>query len=155
MAAHLFIVYYAAMATMTPPVALAAYTAAGIADADPMKVGWTAVKIGIVAFIIPYVFVYQPQIILQGHVGWDMLLSIMFTLFAVVALAGGLNQYLFRIAKKYEMVLLFIAAILMLVPYYIPNCIGFAILVVIAVLQYKDKKKGIGLPIPPLEQTQQ
>ena len=160
MAAHMFILYYAAMATMTPPVALAAYTAAGIAEADPMKVGWTAVRLGVVAFIIPYVFVYQPWIILQfeNSTVLNTVASIAFTVAAVVSLAAGLNQYLFRNSKKWESVAFLVAAAAMLVPYYGPNVAGLVVLVAVSILQLRDAKKGIGVekidddpPAPPQE----
>ena len=160
MAAHMFILYYAAMATMTPPVALAAYTAAGIAEADPMKVGWTAVRLGVVAFIIPYVFVYQPWIILQfeNSTVLNTVASIAFTAAAVVSLAAGLNQYLFRNSKKWESIAFLVAAAAMLVPYYGPNVAGLVLLVVVSILQIRDAKKGIGVekidddpPAPPQE----
>jgi TRAP transporter 4TM/12TM fusion protein len=65
-AAHLFIFYYAILAQITPPVALAAYTGAGIAKANPMKTGWMAFFISLVAFLIPFTFVYDPSLLLEG-----------------------------------------------------------------------------------------
>lgn len=66
MAAHMFILFFAAVATMTPPVATAAFAAAGIADAEPMRVGFLACRIGLVAFIMPYIFIYQNALLLIG-----------------------------------------------------------------------------------------
>ena len=65
-AAHLFIFYYAILAQITPPVALAAYTGAGIAKANPMKTGWMAFFISLVAFLVPFAFVYDPSLLLEG-----------------------------------------------------------------------------------------
>jgi TRAP transporter 4TM/12TM fusion protein len=65
-AAHLFIFYYAILAQITPPVALAAYTGAGIAKSNPMKTGWMAFFISLVAFLIPFTFVYDPSLLLEG-----------------------------------------------------------------------------------------
>jgi TRAP transporter 4TM/12TM fusion protein len=64
--AHLFIFYFACLSAITPPVALAAYVGAGIAAADPWKVGWTAVRLGIIKFIIPFIFVYRPGMLIVG-----------------------------------------------------------------------------------------
>lgn len=64
--AHLFIFYFACLSAITPPVALAAFVAAGIANANPFKVGFTAVRMGIIKFIIPFMFVYRPGMMIQG-----------------------------------------------------------------------------------------
>lgn len=66
MVAHMFCFYFGVMAQITPPVCLASFTAAGIAKADSWKTGWTAFFFAFVAFLVPYVFVYQPAILLQG-----------------------------------------------------------------------------------------
>lgn len=144
MSAHLFIVYFAAMATMTPPVSLAAYTAAGIADADPMRVGFTAVRIGIVAFIIPYVFVYQPQLILQTTHPWDTIFTTIFTSFGVAALTTGMNKWLFRTNKLWETGVLLISCLMMFVPYYTINTVGLVLFLIVAALQFKTRVKNTG-----------
>ncbi|MEL7623696.1 MAG: TRAP transporter permease [Clostridiales bacterium] len=146
MAAHLFIVYFSAMATMTPPVSLAAYTAAGIADADPIKVGFTAVRIGIVAFVIPFVFIYQPQIILQSTNYIDTVFSVIFTLFGVVALTGGINSWFFRILSYWEIGVMLVACLLMFLPYYLLNIIGLVIFIAITFYLYRTKDKAVALP---------
>src|SRR5690606_21280185 len=68
-AAHMFVLYFACLSAITPPVALAAYAAAGLADAPVSKVGWLAVKLGLTGFIIPFFFVVEPSILLLGRVG--------------------------------------------------------------------------------------
>lgn len=67
--AHMFVFYYAVMSAITPPVALAAYAAAGIAGTDPMKTGVEAFRLGIAAFIVPFMFMYSPEILMVGSVG--------------------------------------------------------------------------------------
>jgi TRAP-type uncharacterized transport system fused permease subunit len=142
MAAHLFIVYYSAMATMTPPVALAAYTAAGIAEADPMKVGFEAVKIGIVAFIIPYVFVFRPELILEGDNYLHIALSVIFTTIGVVALTTGVNNWLFRENKRWEQFALLLSSVMLFVPYYSVNIVGCAIFLFVTIEQYRSLKSN-------------
>jgi TRAP transporter 4TM/12TM fusion protein len=66
--AHMFVFYYAVMSAITPPVALAAYAAAGIAGTDPMKTGVESFRLGIAAFIVPFMFIYSPQLLMEG--GW-------------------------------------------------------------------------------------
>lgn len=69
MAAHFFVMYFGMMSMITPPIALAAFAAASIAKADPMKTGWASVKFGWVAFIIPFLFAYSPSLIMIGDAG--------------------------------------------------------------------------------------
>ncbi len=64
--AHLFLVYFAAMSAITPPIAVAAFTAAPIANANPMKIGWQAVRLAAVGFVFPFIFVFRPGLLLQG-----------------------------------------------------------------------------------------
>ena len=65
-AAHMFLLYYSILSQITPPVALAAYAAGNIADANPNKVGFTAMRLGVIAFIIPFFFVYGPALLMIG-----------------------------------------------------------------------------------------
>ena len=66
MASHMFVMYFGMMSMITPPVALAAYAAASLAGTDPMKTGWTAVRFGWIAYIIPFLFVRSPSLLLDG-----------------------------------------------------------------------------------------
>jgi TRAP-type uncharacterized transport system fused permease subunit len=68
MAAHMFVMYFGMMSMITPPVALAAFAAASLAQTDPMKTGWAAVRFGWVAYIIPFLFVRAPSLLMQGDV---------------------------------------------------------------------------------------
>jgi TRAP transporter 4TM/12TM fusion protein len=94
MAAHLFILYFAALSGITPPVALAAYAGAGIANANMMKTALIACKITIVAFIIPYVFVYNPDMIFQGNNSISIfLIVLLYITILPTSLAWGLWGY--------------------------------------------------------------
>ena len=66
MAAHMFVMYFGMMSMITPPVAIAAYAAASIAGSDPMKTGWAAVRFGWIAYVIPFLFVGAPSLLLDG-----------------------------------------------------------------------------------------
>jgi TRAP-type uncharacterized transport system fused permease subunit len=66
MASHMFVMYFGMMSMITPPVALAAYAAASLAHTDPMKTGWIAVRFGWIAFIIPFLFIRAPSLLLEG-----------------------------------------------------------------------------------------
>jgi len=91
---HLFILFYAAMATITPPVALTAFAAAAIADTSPLKVALQAMRIGISAYLLPFVFVYRPEILLYGT--WTQTLMIFSSAtFGVWLIAAGLENWWF------------------------------------------------------------
>jgi len=87
---HMLILYYAVINCITPPVALAAYFAAGIAKADPMRTAFTATKLGIMAYFVPIIFVYNQEIILVGTTG-NIILSISLCVLSMFVLAMGLN----------------------------------------------------------------
>jgi TRAP transporter 4TM/12TM fusion protein len=93
MAGNLFLVYFAALSAMTPPVAVAAYAAAPIADANPLQVGFTAVRVCIAAFIVPFAFVYGPELLLNGPI-WAIALNFATAAVGVVLLAASLEGWL-------------------------------------------------------------
>jgi TRAP-type uncharacterized transport system fused permease subunit len=93
--AHLFIVFFASMSAITPPVAVAAFAAASIAGANPMQIGLLACRIGIVAFLLPFAFVYQPGVLMIGE-PVTIAIQIAAALAATVALAGAAEAWLGR-----------------------------------------------------------
>lgn len=91
LAAHMFVMYYACISTITPPVAFTAYAAAGIAKADPNETGWIATRLGIAAYIIPFAFVYNPAILWSGN-WYEILWATLMGLLCGYALACGTNS---------------------------------------------------------------
>lgn len=123
--AHMFLLYFASMSSITPPVAIAAYTAAAISDSSPMKVGLQSVRLGIVGFVVPYVFIYN-QLIL----GWDFstLLSGLDTVQTLVAavmlawpLAYGVIGYTYKKLAWWHRLAYIVASVLLIVPYWYIN----------------------------------
>lgn len=92
LAAHLFIFYFGCISNVTPPVSLAAYAAAGIAGSPPLKTGWTAMGLASVGFLVPFMFIYAPPLILQGSPG-EVLATSASALVGAVALAGAVTGY--------------------------------------------------------------
>ncbi len=90
--AHLFVFFYGCVSTITPPVALASYVAAGIAKADINRVGWTAFAYGITCYILPFMFVFGPALMLQGTVG-EIALAIVSGAIGVSAIAIAVIGY--------------------------------------------------------------
>ncbi|MHB8763827.1 MAG: TRAP transporter permease [Deferrisomatales bacterium] len=94
LSSHLFIVYFSALSAITPPVAVAAYAAAGISGASPNATGFQAVRLAIAAYLVPLVFLYRPGLLLRGSLP-EILWAVAVTLVAVWALAGALEGYLY------------------------------------------------------------
>jgi TRAP transporter 4TM/12TM fusion protein len=95
LAAHLFLFYFGMLSLITPPDCLATYAAAAIAQADYWKTGWTGMRLGIVAYIVPFVFVFHPALILHGTVA-EIVLSIITASIGVILLGIGAAGYLFK-----------------------------------------------------------
>lgn len=135
-AAHLFVFYFGIMADVTPPVCLAAFTGAGIAGANPTRTGLTATKLSIAAFILPYIFVYQPQLLLE-NVTFFNILPILFTaIIGILSVAGATMGYVYLPATLPERLALFVGGIMLLIPDTRTDIIGLVIFFVVLGIQY-------------------
>jgi len=114
LAAHMYLFYFGMLSMITPPMCFATFAAATIAGCDFWKAGWAGVRLGIVAYIIPFMFVYQPEILLQGELG-RIVLSLGSALIAVTFLAAAVAGYVFGPLDPIRRAL-FILAALALVP---------------------------------------
>ncbi|MCF8033746.1 MAG: TRAP transporter permease [Desulfarculaceae bacterium] len=113
--AHMFIFYFAIISFITPPVAISAYAASGIAGTNAMKTGFVSFKLGLAGFIVPFLFLYSPSIVLEGDIG-HIILNSCTALLGVTALAGGLVGW-FAIPLKWWMRLVLLAsAVALIVP---------------------------------------
>ncbi len=134
LAAHMFIFYFAVISMITPPVALAAYAAASIGEADLWETGIAAFKIAIPGFLIPFIFVYDNGLLLKGpwlEIVWRTLITII----GVIGLAGSIMGYYARRTTLFDRVLLFIGSILLILPEKITDFMGLAILAGLFFLQ--------------------
>jgi TRAP transporter 4TM/12TM fusion protein len=130
-AAHMFAFYFAILSAITPPVALAVFAAAGLAKADMWETGWEAVRIAAPTYIVPFMFVYEPSLLLIGD-WFTSLTSFVSAAIGVMCFAAALQGYLAgREAKWWERALLLAAAILLIKPGYITDAIGLALLAVV------------------------
>lgn len=124
-AAHMFVFYFGCISAVTPPVALAAYAAAGLANAPPAKTGYVASKLAMAGFILPYMFVYGPELLMVGKVSniiWATVTSIL----GVFLLAASIQGYLLRKANLFERAVLFTAALLLIKPGLWTDLLGLA-----------------------------
>ena len=113
---HMFVLYYGVLADVTPPVALAAYAAAGLAGSNPFRTGFTAFKLALAKAIVPFAFVYSPMLLLQGF-RWRMgLVSIFSSALGIIALGAGAVGYLGGKLAAWERVLMIHAAVVLMMP---------------------------------------
>lgn len=142
MSAHLFIVYYSCLSAITPPVAVAAFSAASIANADPVKIALNACKLAIVAFIIPFIFVYDSALLLEGSI-LNIATSIVMAVFGVFALAVAAEGWFKSEMNMLERAALLAGGILMIIPGLVTDLAGLIItLVVVSLNQFKAKKES-------------
>ena len=147
MAVHLFVLYFGAISFITPPVALAAYAAAAIAKASPFHTGFTATRLGVAGFLVPFAFVANPGLILEGSL-LSITIAVTKGLIGVIILAAGLEGYLTRHLTKFERFLLVAAGPLLVLPGHITDSAGLILLSiwVIFLLTNSFQKKRIKTP---------
>lgn len=139
LAAHLFIFYFGSMASITPPVGTAFYISAGLAKADPMHTGFVAWYTALPAFILPYIWIYDPGFLLEGSWG-SIIWSVITGVIAIVALAHGLEGYLLAKLGPIPQSLLVIAALLVVIPGVISSLIGFGLIGAVLGIQTLRKR---------------
>jgi len=133
-AAHMFAFYFAILSAITPPVALAVFAAAALAKSNLWSTGWESVRLAAPAYIIPFMFIYEPSLMLIGD-WFTSLTSSVTAVIGVICLAAGLQGYLLREARWWERIMLLAAALLLIKPGYITDAIGLTLLVIVFVAQ--------------------
>jgi len=141
LAAHMFVLIYACLSNITPPVALASYVAAGIAGTNQHQVSMTAVKLGITGFILPFFFIFEPALLLGGMPYSESILPSITAAIGVISLAAGLQGWLLTWATNVQRLLLTAIGLLMISPDHITDFIGIGLLVVVIAWQIATKKK--------------
>ncbi|MCD8351601.1 MAG: TRAP transporter fused permease subunit [Planctomycetaceae bacterium] len=141
LAANMFVFYFGIMAQITPPVCLASFTAAGIAGANAWKTGWTGASYALVAFLIPFIFIYDPGILLIGSTLQIIKASAVLFL-GVYFLAAGIAGFLFVPLSKPMRALLLAAALCLIIPEVYTDIAGFVFGVVITFYCLARKKKA-------------
>lgn len=140
LSANMFVFYFGIMAQITPPVCLASYTAAGIAGADSLKTGFTGFMYALVAFLVPFVFVYNPELLLMGTPA-EIAKATVILFFGTYLLAGAISGYMVAPLNKFNRAILFIGALCMIAPETITDIIGLVIGVYIIATGLLKKKK--------------
>jgi TRAP-type uncharacterized transport system fused permease subunit len=132
LAAHLFVMYCAGISAITPPVALASYAAAAIANADPWKTSLTALRLGLASFVIPYMFVFSPALLGIGATS-QMIVNTMAAFVGVLALAASLIGWLLIKIHVILRLVLFAGAIMLIMPGLVGDGLGLVLIVGVAV----------------------
>ena len=139
-AAHFFVFYFGIVADLTPPVALAAYAGAAIAQANPMKTAFTATKLAIGAFIVPYMFALNPAMLLVDTTAPEVVLICITSIIGIFAVSASLEGYFLRHMPAYQRILSLVGGLLLIYPGAVTDAIGLCLLAVVFVLQYMIRK---------------
>lgn len=139
LAAHMFAFYFGIIADVTPPVALAAFAGAGIAKGDPIKTGLQASKLAIAAFLVPYIFVYNPSLLLIDVKALEVIIIIGTSLIGIVGVASGISGFLVVEQSWWERILFIVGGILLVTPGLYTDFIGAGILLVGYVIQRRKR----------------
>jgi TRAP transporter 4TM/12TM fusion protein len=131
-AAHMFAFYFAILSAITPPVALAVFAAASLARANMWDAGWAAMRVGAAGYIVPFMFVYEPALLMIGP--WYVTtLAFASAVVGVMTLAASLHGYLLAALSMWQRAVLFVAAVLLIAPELISSVVGVVLLGAVAI----------------------
>lgn len=139
-AAHMYIFYFACLSAITPPVSLASYAGAALAGASPSKTGYLGFRLGLAAYIVPYMFVYGPSLLAMGDY-FKIFLTIITSIFGIVSLAFSVQGWLFGKINIFQRTLLFVSALLLIKPGILTDLLGIIILFIAYLYRYRIHKK--------------
>ncbi len=145
MAAYMFVLYFGIAADLSPPVALAAYAGAGIAGAEPMRTGVTAVKLALAGFIVPYIYVFNPMLVLVNFSPLPFTLAIITAILGVFLLGMSTIGYYKAPMAWWKRIIALGGALGLLIPGWQTDLIGLIILIGIHILQKMEVKKKTGM----------
>ncbi|MGI6085083.1 MAG: TRAP transporter permease [Acetivibrionales bacterium] len=143
LAAHMFVFYFGIVADITPPVALAAYAGAAISGGNPLRTGIIATRLAITAFIIPYIFVLNPAMLLINTSIFKVVQIVITSSIGMYAIAGGLEGYMKKKLPWWQRLLAIIGGLGMIDPNLITDLIGIVLILIVVAFQYFIKDKTI------------
>ena len=142
-AAHFFVFYFGIVADLTPPVALAAYAGAAIAQANPMKTAFTATKLAIGAFIVPYVFALNPAMLFIETTASEVVLISITALIGIFAVSSSLEGYLIHHMPWYQRLMCLAGGLLLIYPGLVTDVIGVLLVFVVVGIQIITRKNTV------------
>ncbi|MGG3888413.1 TRAP transporter permease [Metabacillus fastidiosus] len=146
LSAHLFVFYFGIIADITPPVALAAFAAAGVAGGEPIRTGVNSAKLAIAAFIIPYIFVLSPQLLMIDTTWYELLWVLLTAISGMIAIGAGIIGFWMRKMHWLERIMAVVAGMLLIYPEGISDITGLIIFVVLFTLQFVWKRDNDNKP---------
>ncbi|MDL5360441.1 TRAP transporter permease [Halalkalicoccus sp. NIPERK01] len=141
LAAHLFIFYFGIISAITPPIMLAVFTTSSIAESDPWKTGFTAVNLAAAGFLVPYLFVLGPELLLIGETT-AIVTGVVTAIIGVVALSAGTQGYFYAPTHLIERVALVAGAVALIYPGTTADLVGLAVIAVVFLRQYVTVRRG-------------
>ncbi|WP_181995529.1 TRAP transporter large permease subunit [Clostridium sp. AM58-1XD] len=138
LAAHMYVFYFGLMANVTPPVALPAYAAAGLAGSNPNKTGWQALKLALGGFIVPFVFIYSPDILFIGA-GFTTAIKVVTALFGILILSTAIEGWMYNRMSAWQRIAAVAAGICFISTGHITDVAGILLVTVIVIYQRKEK----------------
>ena len=141
-AAHFFVFYFGIVADLTPPVALAAYAGAAIAQANPMKTALTSTKLAIAAFIVPYVFALNPAMLFIDTTVWEVITISITAFIGIFAVAASLEGYLMHHMPWYLRVVSLAGGLLLIDPGIATDVVGIVLVALMVLIQFTSAKKA-------------
>ncbi len=141
-AAHFFVFYFGIVADLTPPVALAAYAGAAIAQANPMKTAFTSTKLAIGAFIVPFVFALNPAMLLIDTNTWEVIQIAITSLVGMFSVSAALQGFLMHRMPWYQRIVSAVGGLLLIYPGLVTDLIGLGLAGIVVVFQVIQKKKA-------------
>lgn len=142
LAAHMFVFYFGIVADITPPVCLAAYAGAGIAKANPFKTGVTAVKLAIAAFIIPYIFIYNPMLVLVDVTVWKLIIGVLAAVLGMIGVSSAVIGFFIRNSRIWERIVLLGAGLMLIIPEFLSSGIGLVLIGIVWFIQRKRPEEA-------------
>ena len=139
-AAHFFVFYFGIVADLTPPVALAAYAGAAIAQANPMKTAFTSTKLAIGAFIVPYVFALNPAMLFIDTTVWEVILICVTSFIGIFAVSSALEGYFLHYIPWYQRIICAAGGLMLIYPGLVTDTVGIALVAVVAIAQVATRK---------------
>lgn len=134
--AHMFLFFFCSIGPITPPVALAAYAASGIAESDPNQTGFAAFRLGLAGYIIPFLFAYSPQLLLIGH-PLVIIGSILITMIGLILLVFAIEGYFVKELDWPTRILLFMVVLAIFYPNLYSNILGIIVVFFLGIWNYR------------------
>lgn len=138
--AHLFVFYFAVMSFLTPPICLAVYAAASLAGSDMMKTAYQAIKLGIAAYIVPFLFAYHPSLLLQGNI-IEVIHAVVTAIIGISLMAIGIEGFLFQKLDWVKRVLLILGGLGCMIPGWRSDVIGLAVGIPLVLWEWKKSQR--------------